>query len=287
MTSGYVAISSIDGEIVKPYELYLNCWMVGRLSGEKIFNVALHELLHTLGLGHAKSRIMADGNLEIMAEYKPVRYEPQTYVSTLDLYALYRIYFTDVKFPKETGYRTFISLDDWREWRQVTPYVVEFQKLMKELNALHEKYEGLEAEITGLRDDIKTIHMTVDAVKTQMTSLQTEVKRLQTDFGNLRQELGETGEKLERLSGRVSEQEEEVAELRRQLSSQTEEITQLGKQVNTISGNLQDLSLQLQELRTRLKEYERQTLFLTLIALATAILALGLAIHAKRKGALK
>jgi len=110
------------------------------------FNVVLHELLHGLGLGHAYFD-KVDDQWEIMAEEKREG-EPTIYVSTLDLYALDRLWFKGSRDRR-------IVLPDYLEFREVKPYVVELEELKQVYQELHEKYGVLEKDVAELKTVLK------------------------------------------------------------------------------------------------------------------------------------
>ena len=274
-TAGATVITTVNDEMMPQTEIIYDCNIVLK-PVVPAFNVVLHELLHALGLGHAYFD-KVDDQWEIMAEEKREG-EPTIYVSTLDLYALYRLWFKASRDRK-------IVLPDYLEFKEVKPYVVELEELKQVYEELHERYGVLERDVAELKTVLKLVEKRVSSIKSDVTSLQTEVEHLQTGLSDVRQELGETGKRLERLSGRVSEQEGEITRLRQQVSNQGGKITELGKQVDVISGNLQDISLQLRLLQYQLNKTERilSILVISFIAVTTILICLAIYHHAKLK----
>jgi len=272
-TAGEAIWSVTDEGLIPPVEIIYDCEVVLK-PVVPAFNIVLHELLHSLGLGHANFPGLGD-QLEIMGGPKP-HPEPTIYVSTLDLHALYLLWFKNYR-----GDRVPLEIP----FKEVRPYVVEFEELKEAYQELHEKYGVLERDVAELKTVLKVVENRVSSIKTEVTSLQTEVEHLQTGLSDVREELGETGKRLERLSGRVSEQEGEITRLWQQVSNQGGKITELGKQVDVISGNLQDLSLQLQLLRYQLNKAERMlsTLVISFIAVTAILICLAIYYHAKLK----
>jgi len=268
---GYVAYSSNP-----PYILGLNCWAVGRYNGGAILNVALHELFHTLGVGHAFIRYTPEGELEVMFPAGSPD-DPQTFPSTLDLYALYNAI---IKKSYKPNMDVNITLPRSIEWRVLKPYSIEAQELLSQLDNAKSKITSLENEVVDLRDDIRR--------------LEVENRRLADENNALKKQLLGLEDQLSQLNTLKKDLEEQLAQARAEISRLQEDVTALQALNNKLqleNQNLKDenslLESQNQELRRRLKEYEKQSLFLALIALAMAALALGLTIYAKRKGALK
>jgi len=273
--AGATIITMTDKGMIPQTEIIYDCNVVLKPM-VPAFNVVLHELLHALGLGHAYFD-KVDDQWEIMAEEKRGG-EPTIYVSTLDLYALDRLWFKGSRDRR-------IVLPDYLEFKEVKPYVVELEELKQVYQELHEKYGVLERDIAELKTVLKVVEKRVSSIKTEVTSLQTEVEHLQTGLSDVREELGKTGKRLERLSGRVSEQEGEITRIWQQVSYQGGKITEVGKQVDVISGNLQNLSLQLQLLQYQLNKTERilSVLVISFIAVTAILICLAIYHHAKLK----
>ena len=273
--AGATVITMTDEGMIPQTEIIYDCNVVLKPMAPA-FNIVLHELLHGLGLGHAYFHKVGD-QWEIMAEEKREG-EPTIYVSTLDLYALDRLWFKGSRDNR-------IILPDYLEFKEVRPYVVELEELKRVYEELHEKYAVLEKDVAELKTVLELVEKRVSSIKTEVTSLQTEVENLQTDLSDVREELGETGKRLERLSGRVSEQEGEITRLWQQVSYHGGKITELGKQVDVISGNLQDLSLQLQLLRYQLDKTERilSALVISFIAVTAILICVAIYYIAKLK----
>ena len=232
------------------------------------WSVIAHELGHALGLDHAMQMYTVDGHPELM--YFGGFGDEKIYYSSLDLYALYIAYFGN---PEYYDGRVNITLPPNIEYKMVTPYDVELYKLRLEEEHLKNQVDELTRDLRNVTETIKRLNAENTALKKRLLGLEDQLTQLKT----LKKDLEE---QLTQAQAEVSRLQEDVTALQA-----------LNNKLQLESQNLRDknslLESQNQELRNRLKEYERQSLFLALIALAAATLALGLAIHAKRKGALK
>jgi uncharacterized protein YoxC len=201
--AGRVTYQFMDGEPRPPYILEMDCETP--LSGTvPAFNIALHELLHALGLRHTKHYIMPDGSLEIMAEVKPVEREPTIYVSTLDLYALYRIYFTGHHFWG--GVKDVVDIDSEKfSYRQVTPYVVEFQKLSEKYDQLLAKYSSLEERFGSLSRDVELVMIEVKSIEGSIKDIGGKVEEVSSRVGEVSEMLMEEKIKREALERSLRE----------------------------------------------------------------------------------
>jgi len=88
--AGFAELPLADGHLVPQPRVHYDCEVVTRPTVPPV-NVILHEFLHTLGLGHAGFAELG-GVRELMSTEGRAD-DPVIYPSTLDLYALYMVWF--------------------------------------------------------------------------------------------------------------------------------------------------------------------------------------------------
>jgi len=236
------------------------------------FNIVLHELLHGLGLGHTQFDKVGD-QWEIMAESKRPG-EPTIYASTLDLYALYQLWYKNYR-------GSSITLSKDLEFAEVKPYVVELEELKEIYKDLHEKYGVIIREVVELKDDLKTVmteikqvetsvtvlNSTVLSIQSRVTGVENEVAGLHEDVANLNASIGEVREGLVSVGATVTEHS-------KQLSTLSDSLSNLKADVDSLEASIREEIAALKEVDKAIQKGLEQTRLLIYIVLAVAV-ALG------------
>ena len=232
--AGEAWIATVEGKMVPPTQIYYDCEVVLKPL-VPAFNVVLHELLHGLGLGHTYFDKVGD-QWEIMAEAKREG-EPTIYVSTLDLHALYQIWFNNYR-------RNRVDLPQDLEFREVKPYVVELEELKKIYEELHRKYGVLEEEVASLKDDLKILEKRVENLEQNVTIIRTKVSFLEEKATNLEKKAETLSESLETVSSEVSQVAEGLESVN----------TTMREWMGEVRGSIQTLSTQISENERAIQE---------------------------------
>ena len=235
--AGETWIATVEGKMVPPAQIYYDCEVVLKPL-VPAFNVVLHELLHGLGLGHTYFDKVGD-QWEIMAETKREG-EPTIYVSTLDLHALYQIWFSNYR-------RNRVSLPQELEFREVKPYVVELEELKEIYEELHRKYGVLEEEVTSLKDDLKILEKRVENLEQNVTIIRTKVSFLEEKATNLEKMAETLSESLETVSSEVSRVAEELESVN----------TTMREWMGEVRGSIQTLSTRISENQRSIQEHSQ------------------------------
>jgi regulator of replication initiation timing len=174
----------------KPIEIDVLC-EVGNGGQDVAFNMIAHEILHALGLGHAKQQTTEDGSQELM--WPKSTKHTRTYPSTLDLYALYVIHFGSAS-------NHVVTLPHNLRYEMVIPYAVEIQalrqenaKLKDQINTSTMLFEKLRQERDALRDKLSEVNATLQdlsgqyqAIRNILDSYIRAYNSLQQKYENLR-----------------------------------------------------------------------------------------------------
>jgi len=235
--AGETWIATVEGKMVPPAQIYYDCEVVLKPL-VPAFNVVFHELLHGLGLGHTYFDKVGD-QWEIMAETKREG-EPTIYVSTLDLHALYQIWFSNYR-------RDRVSLPQDLEFREVKPYIVELEELKKIYEELHQKYGVLEEEVASLKDDLKILEKRVENLEQNVTIIRTKVSFLEEKAANLEKKAETLSKSLETVSSEVSQVAEGLESVN----------TTMREWIGEVRGSIQTLSTRISENQRSIQEHSQ------------------------------
>ena len=229
----------------KPNLIRIPCSRGKEYSDGQLFTLLAHELGHALGLGH--STPPSKDFPELMANP-----EEWTYPSTLDLYAIYQLYFGNLQFK---DVEVNITLPADVEYKMVIPYDVELQKVREELSNAKARISSLEEQIVILHDDIKKL-------RTEKNLLILENAELNASLASLQKLVEKLEDRNADLELRLSEYEDMVSSLNQSLAEAYEEISAQREEIQNLKDVNQQLSLQLSELQRSLSlaEAENQAL---------------------------
>ena len=165
-----------------PYRSRINilCDLLSEESEEEVWSVVFHELLHALGLGHARQQFTDQGHPELML-YIPSGTREKIWPSTLDLYGLYELYFNH-KF-REVYENT--SLPPNIPYKMVIPYDVEIQRLKKENKWLWEKLKDANDLISYFRNESDRLRDRYERLRGEYDSLASRYRELSSKYERL------------------------------------------------------------------------------------------------------
>ena len=180
------------------------------------WSVIAHELGHALGLGHAKQMYASDGHPELM--YFGGFGDEKVYYSTLDLYAIYVNFFTEVNYGLDG--EANITLPSNIEYKMVVPYDVELQQLREENQRLRSDLSDMQVRLDQLNDVINRLTNENKALKEQVSSLKKSIDFLEERLGqteavksNLEQQLAQAQNEISKLQDEVSRLQEDAIAL--------------------------------------------------------------------------
>ena len=197
----------------EPWKLFLDCKLT-RMPLSLRLRVVMHELMHTLGLGHVHEH--GSGFEVMLANAKNVE-EYGYYPSTLDLYAIYQTMF-------KKNRERIVTLPEWMEWEPIKPYDEELQELQQKLKDDETKISLLGERIDILIDDIRKIKRERDSLRSNISAFQERIKALETAKSYLNQSLSKAletiksqGQEIQTLQASLSRAEAEKQVLKRRL----------------------------------------------------------------------
>lgn len=200
------------------------------------FNVVLHELLHSLGLGHTNFDKVNDTE-EVMYHIIPSK-RSSIYVSTLDLYLLYMLWFKNYK--SNIFYLSDLPL----QFKEVRPYVVEFEDLKKAYTELHEKYGVLEISVDRLSEDLYKFKTDSDI---KFKVIMEDVKNVENAIEDLSLNISRVKQDISDLSVKVSVLENMENNLRENIKRIEENFILLEEKVLEIDKKIVDNYMQLHD----------------------------------------
>jgi len=236
----YVLEEGITGGAVTIYgdrawELHLDC-KLAEMDYAIRLNVAMHELLHTLGVGHVHEE---EASFEVMGSAIEAYYP-----STLDLFAIYQVMF-------EKKWNEPVTLPNTIRWEPVIPYTVELKQLRQKLSDLKEKTSSLQTQVVDLLND-------VERLEEEKNTLLEENQRLNASLAYFQELVEKLEDRNADLELRLSEYEGLVSSLNRSLAEAYEEISAQREEIQNLKDVNQQLSLQLSELQTSLSRAEAE-----------------------------
>jgi uncharacterized phage infection (PIP) family protein YhgE len=210
-----------------------------------------HEILHALGLGHARQPTTEDGSQELMwpKSTKPTR----TYPSTLDLYALYVIHFDSTS-------GGVITLPSNLRYEMVIPYAVEIQTLRQEnaklknqlstsamilektrrdRDALRNKLAEANATLQDLREQYQAIQNILDSYIRAYTSLQQKFENLR---GNCSLLLNVCNQTYYELTAKLNEKHAALVNMTQRYNQCANQFNRLYEDYQALSKDYDDLA---------------------------------------------
>ena len=159
-----------------PYrsEICVECSIFDNGTREFVWSVILHELGHALGLGHAFQPFTENEHPELMS-YIPEETREKIWPSTLDLYAIYELYFHH---EFEEVYEN-VTLPSKIEYKMVIPYDAEIQRLKEERDHLWTKLREANDLITNLQDENRKLRDRYERLMEVAENLDLEAQLLQ------------------------------------------------------------------------------------------------------------
>jgi len=253
----------------RPIEIDVLC-EVGNGGQDVVFNMIAHEILHALGLGHAKQPTTEDGSQELMWP-KSTKYT-RTYPSTLDLYALYLIHFGSVG-------GDVITLPSDLKYETVTPYQYEIQRLKQENAKLKDQintsamlFEKLRQERDALRDKLSEVNATLQDLSGQYQAIRNILDSYIRAYNTLQQ-------KYENLRGNCSTLlivcNQTYYELTAKLNEKHAALLNMTTQYNQCANQFNKLYEDYQKLRADYDDMARRFSFLSVAYFAFVIILGG------------
>jgi len=287
--AGRATLICSDGRIVAS-KVEIDC---STASTPFLLSVTLHELGHALGLGHT-SFSEYNGTKELM--YK-VLTDPNTYPSTLDHYAVYLLVIR--------GYSgSSVSLPAWLPYYQVAAKLpASIQELEKRVRELERKYEALSEAVADLGGDVQEIEGRLSELEGRVDALEGRLAEYGEEAEKLRDRFTELDGRLNEALPRLDELERGIGSLKTGLERVSGELNRTSREwmkgLSNISRGLNITRSEVEELKIRVAELEEQLeardleimqlrrygMILSLLALASIILAaagLGLALRARK-----
>ena len=245
-----------------PYQsqIYVSCDLFDKGTKEWVWGVVFHEFGHALGLGHAYQDHTDDGKLELM---RGAAMNEKTYPSTLDLYAIYEIYFNH---HFHEIFET-IALPEDLEYEMLIPYDVELQWLKEE-------NERLETEVSRLQSDLNKLQEELDQANDLITVITQENQQLKDQISSLRESLENLTRENAGLEQQLAHAQNEVSKLQDEVSSLQEDVAALQALNSKLQSENQVLKRQLQQ--------ANQTI-LTVVILTICLIAITIAVTTFRK----
>ncbi|MEM0381423.1 MAG: hypothetical protein QW580_01980 [Nitrososphaerota archaeon] len=264
----FAGLAAIGGSL--PHEVSIDC-DVGKSNVSDYFalQIIMHELYHTLGIGHAERDVPG----EIMGYY--VVDGQYVYPSTLVLYALYKRYFN----PPAT--ETVVSLPPDIPYVQSRPFSETMEKLSATVSQLNQQNKELSTtlrnDITALRNDIIFLSNTTNMLESKLNNMESRIDDLNSELAGMSGRLSTAELQLNNLRGEVSGLREGQRSINESISDIQRLLDRNGREIELLRGSLTALS-------TELEKQSRMITILSLVVLVLSAAVPAVAVYFRRRG---
>lgn len=233
--------------------------------------IILHELYHTLGIGHIRNDVSGDlmGG-PISDVRRPV------YPTTLTLYAIYLRYFGGLSNAK-----TSIQLPSSIPYVQSRPFSESIEYLSKQVESLsrdlsrymtayEEAKQIIANDIASLRNDVVFLRNTTEMLESRINGTESKVDSLGS-------QLSDVVTQVSNLGGEVSSLKEGQRSISESLSGIKASLDRSGREIELLRGSLTALSAELEK-------QSRTVTILSLVVLVLSAAVPAVAVYFRRRG---
>jgi regulator of replication initiation timing len=193
-----------------PPVIYYDCRLAGH--PQLMVGVALHELYHARGLGHANTAELIVGGAD-------------EYPSSLDALALWELWFSGTTYRPDVD--VVLTIPSGFPYVVLLPYDATIRELQSDKTALEQRYEGLYRMyeentkqlynmtqlVASLREDVRKCGAENEALRAENARLAGRVGELETLLAERESALANLGKVAEDLRAALGEREGQVASL--------------------------------------------------------------------------
>jgi archaellum component FlaC len=243
----FEGVTYLSGRVI---EIAVVCRLGGGAENDA-HDLILHELLHALGLGHAKQQITEDKSEELM--WPKSSTHVKQYPTTLDLYALYMVHFGSAS-------GGVVTLPNGMRYEMVVPYAQEiqtlrrenqklkdqvntssmlFEKMKQERDALRDKLAEANASLQDLREQYEAIRNILDSYIRAYNSLQQRYEALR---GNCSLLLNVCNATYHELSAKLSEKHAALLNITQRYNECANQFNRLYEEHQKLQAEYDDLA---------------------------------------------
>ena len=247
-----------DNEL-KPALVTYDCDIANLTPGGTI-TVILHELYHTLGLGHPDKgnqyELMGGANLKLM---KP------TYPSSLDAFGLWEIWFSG-KYSGQPPSNNFFYSEMFsinEPYLLLEPFNETIVKLIEQSRELEDRNKRLTSENFDLRNDIVRLRDEVSSYKAQVQSLEGQLEEKSKTISLLNETVSSLRNSLEAREATIGSLNETINNLKAELSNASARISGLESQISALMSVKSSLEAENALLRTKIDTLQQILIAIT------------------------
>jgi cell division protein FtsB len=238
-------------------EVVIDCDVAKAPLNQRL-QVIMHELYHSLGLGHPFTH----------NDYELMSYSDVPYPSSLDVAGVWELWFG--KYASSSVEKVNFTIVDI-PYVLLEPYNVTITRLVEQSRELEDRNKRLTSENFDLRRDIVKLRDEVSSYKAQVQSLEGQLEEKSQTISRLNETVSSLRKSLEAREATIGSLNKTINNLKAELASASARISSLESQVEKLESLKASLENENELLRARITNLQWMLLVLIVTFVCTAV----------------